>query len=291
MLARSNVPREQGMLLLNRPVAPPPDILDLARELQNERVAFALATVVRTIAATAAKAGAKALIASDGSISGGWIGGGCARAAVLRAARSALADGRPRLISVQPENLLEEQGVKAGEVRGGVEFANNLCPSQGSMDIFVEPFLPRPLLAIYGASPVAVALAELAARMGFAVAVSAPKAEHEKFIGADRLIDGVDGVKDMRSDFTVVSTQGAGDMAALGAALASGAPYIAFVGSRKKAAALKARFAAAGVPEARLAALRAPAGLDLGAITPDEIAFSIVAEMIQTRRQGQRNAG
>lgn len=279
------------MLVLNRPVASPPDILDLARELQNERVAFALATVVRTIAATAAKAGAKALIASDGSISGGWVGGGCARAAVLRAARAALADGRPRLISVQPESVLEEQGVKPGDIRSGVEFANNLCPSQGSMDIFVEPFLPRPLLAIYGASPVAVALAELAARMGFAVAVAAAKPEHGKFAGADRLIDGVESATDIRSDFVVVSTQGAGDVAALGAALASDAPYVAFVGSRKKATALKARLAAAGVPEARLAALHAPAGLDLGAITPDEIAFSIVAEMIRTRRQGQRNAG
>jgi len=270
----------------------PDDILDLATGLKARGAAFALATVVRTVAVTAAKAGAKALIGSDGSISGGWIGGGCARAAVLKAASAALSDGKPRLISVQPEDLLAEQGITAGEARSGVEFVNNMCPSRGTMDIFVEPFLPRPHLAICGASPVAVALAELAARMGFAVSVAAPRSDHGRFTGAPRLIDGFtlpDGAD--RADYVVVSTQGAGDAAALTAALAVDALYVAFVGSRKKAAVLKARLQGAGADTERLAALRAPAGLDLGAITPDEIAFSIVAEMIETRRRGQRRAG
>lgn len=270
----------------------PDDILDLASGLKAKGAAFAMATVVRTVAVTAAKAGAKALIASDGSISGGWIGGGCARAAVLKAASAALADGRPRLISVQPEDLLAEQGIRAGEARDGVEFVTNLCPSQGTMDIFVEPFLPRPHLAICGASPVAIALAELAGRLGFWVTIAAPRSEHGRFIGADRMIDGFElPAGDHRPSYIVVATQGAGDAAALKAGLSSDALYLAFVGSRKKAAVLKARLAAAGASAERLAALRAPAGLDLGAITPDEIALSIVAEMIELRRRGQRRAG
>src|SRR5262244_2121870 len=111
---------------------------DILGTISSRRAAgepFALATVVRTVAATAAKAGAKAVILPDGTISEGWIGGGCARAAVLKAARDALADGEPRLVSVQPETLLAELGVKPGENRDGVRFARNMCPSEGTMDV------------------------------------------------------------------------------------------------------------------------------------------------------------
>ena len=93
------------------------DVLDLANDMKARGEAFALATVVRTVSVTAAKAGAKAVIRADGSISGGWIGGGCARGAVLKAARAAIADGQPRLVSIQPKDLLDELGVKPGEAR------------------------------------------------------------------------------------------------------------------------------------------------------------------------------
>src|SRR5438552_13574100 len=96
------------------------DILERIRLMKAKGEPFALATVVRTVAATAAKAGAKAVILPDGTISEGWIGGGCARAAVLKAAKDALADGRSRLVSVQPPDLLAEQGVEAGEEQEGV---------------------------------------------------------------------------------------------------------------------------------------------------------------------------
>ena len=157
------------------------DILDLISAQKETGEPFALATVVRTVAATAAKAGAKALILPDGTINEGWIGGGCARAAVLKAAKDALADGRSRLVSVQPPDALDEQGLKAGEEKGGVSFAKNTCPSQGTMDIFVEPMLPRPQVVICGSSPVAVAIAEFARRAGFAVTACAPAAEQGAF--------------------------------------------------------------------------------------------------------------
>src|SRR5271165_6759489 len=145
------------------------EVMDLVAQMKAAEEAFVLATVVRTVAATAAKAGAKAIIRPDGTISAGWIGGGCARGAVLRVARDVIKDGEPRLISVQPKDLLDQLGVTAGEAREGIEFAKNMCPSQGTMDIFVEPVLPRPQFVIYGASPVGVALAELAQRFGFFV--------------------------------------------------------------------------------------------------------------------------
>ena len=135
------------------------EVMDLVAQLKAAEQAFVLATVVRTVSVTAAKAGAKAIIRPDGTIVAGWIGGGCARGAVLKAAREALADGEPRMVSVQPENLLAELGVKPGENRDGVRFAQNMCPSKGTMDIFVEPVLPHPSLVILGASPVALSLA------------------------------------------------------------------------------------------------------------------------------------
>src|SRR5271170_1593730 len=157
------------------------DIIDIISSRKSAGEPFALATVVRTVAATAAKAGAKAVILPDGTISEGWIGGGCARAAVLKAARDCLTDGKSRLVSVQPEAALEGQGYKPGEEQGGVRFAKNMCPSQGTMDIFVEPVLPRPQVVICGSSPVAVAIADLAKRSGFAITVCAPTAEQAAF--------------------------------------------------------------------------------------------------------------
>ena len=150
------------------------DVIDLASRLRAAEEPFALATVVRTVSVTAAKAGAKAIIRADGRIEAGWIGGGCARGATLKAAREALADGRSRLVSIRPENLLHELGVKAGEDHEGVKFASNTCPSQGTMDIFIEPILPRPVFVVLGASPVALALIEQAKLLGYLVALAAP---------------------------------------------------------------------------------------------------------------------
>src|SRR6202044_914882 len=101
----------------------------------------------------------KAVIRADGSISAGWIGGGCARGAVLNAARQALADGRARLVSVQPMDVLQDQGLRPGDARAGIQFPRNMSPSHGTMDVLVEPVLPRPVAVVFGSSPVAVAVA------------------------------------------------------------------------------------------------------------------------------------
>jgi xanthine dehydrogenase accessory factor len=265
------------------------DILELVSAMKAKGAPFALATVVRTIAATAAKAGAKAVILPDGTISEGWIGGGCARAAVLKAAKESLADGKVKLVSIQPADLLAELGVAPGEEKHGTRFARNTCPSQGTMDIFVEPVLPRPEIVVCGSSPVAVAVADLGRRLGFAMTACAPATEQAAFADVERRIEGFAlPVTREGTRYIVVSTQSRGDEAALQSALSVDADYVAFVGSRRKAETLKAKLRDRGVDPARIAALKAPAGLDLGAITPEEIALSILAEIVALRRKGQR---
>jgi xanthine dehydrogenase accessory factor len=266
------------------------EVMDLVAQMKAAEQAFALATVVRTVSVTAAKAGAKAIIRPDGTIVAGWIGGGCARGAVLKAAREALADGEPRMVSVQPEDMLAELGVKAGDNRGGVRFASNMCPSKGTMDIFVEPVLPHPSLVIFGASPVAMSLASQARQLGYHVTLAAPASDLPVVPDADALVDGFAlGELHQAKRFIVISTQGKGDEAALRAALSIDASYHAFVGSRRKMAALREKLATAGVAPAMIDRVKAPAGLDLGAITPEEIAMSILAEITIERRRGQRN--
>jgi xanthine dehydrogenase accessory factor len=266
------------------------EVMELVAQLKAAEEAFVLATVVRTVSVTAAKAGAKAIIRPDGTIVAGWIGGGCARGAVLKAAREALVDGEPRMVSVLPENLLAELGVKPGENRDGVRFAENMCPSKGTMDIFVEPVLPHPSLIILGASPVAMSLAEQARQLGYHVTLAAPAADLSAKPDAHVIIDGFQPRHlNAARRFVVISTQGKGDEAALKSSVGIDASYHAFVGSRRKMAVLREKLIVAGIDAAALDRIKAPAGLDLGAITPEEIAMSILAEITVERRRGQRN--
>jgi xanthine dehydrogenase accessory factor len=233
------------------------EVMDLVAQMKAAEQAFVLATVVRTVSVTAAKAGAKAIIRPDGTIVAGWIGGGCARGAVLKAARESLADGDP---------------------------------SKGTMDIFVEPVLPHPSLVIFGASPVAMSLASQARQLGYHVTLAASASDLSVVPDADSLVDGFAlGELHQAKRFIVISTQGKGDEAALRAALSIDAGYHAFVGSRRKMAALRDKLVAAGIAPTMIDRVKAPAGLDLGAITPEEIAMSILAEITIERRRGQRN--
>jgi xanthine dehydrogenase accessory factor len=290
IFSENRYPLFRIMLWMERMMTAHVEVMDLVAQMKAAEQAFVLATVVRTVSVTAAKAGAKAIIRPDGTIVAGWIGGGCARGAVLKAAREALADGEPRMVSVQPENLLAELGVKPGESREGVRFASNMCPSKGTMDIFVEPVLPHPSLVILGASPVAMSLATQARQLGYHVTVAAPSADLVVPPDADMVIDSFRlGELHQAKRFVVISTQGKGDEAGLRAALATDAGYHAFVGSRRKMAALRERLIAEGVDASAIDRVKAPAGLDLGAITPEEIAMSILAEITLERRKGQRD--
>lgn len=274
---------------MTRLMAQDPTFDQLTARFGAEGRAYALATVVRTVAATAAKPGAKALISSEGEIIAGFLGGGCVRGAVGRAAREAIAGGQTQFLSIRPEELLAVEGVAAGDERDGVRYARNGCPSKGALDIFIEPVLPRPRLVICGASPVALALADLAQRFDMDRAICIAAAQEGDLPAVDRLVEHFDAdpVWD-GAPYVVVATQGKGDEAALGRALAQNARYVAFVGSRRKFATLAERLAAKGVPAEALGRVRAPAGLDIKAITPEEIALSILAQIVQHRRDRQR---
>jgi xanthine dehydrogenase accessory factor len=257
--------------------------------LRQEGRVFAVATIVRTVDATSAKPGAKALILEDGTLAQGWVGGGCARAAVSKAAIEAIRQGQPQFISLRPEELLDAEGVRAGDERAGVRFARNGCPSKGSMDIFIEPVLPLPRLVICGGGPVALALADLAGRFDFFRMLCTPGQSPDPAPKVEQHCDSFafDTASDLQR-FIVIATQGKGDEAALRAALAGGADYIAFVGSRRKFAALAEKLTLDGISPEALARIEAPAGLHIHAITPDEIALSILARIVALRRGGLR---
>jgi xanthine dehydrogenase accessory factor len=149
--------------------------------------------------------------------------------------------------------------------------------------------LPRPSLVILGASPVALALSALGRQFGYHVTIAAPPADLAGTPDADSVVAGFEaGDSGHGRRYVVVSTQGRGDEAALRAALREEADYFGFVGSRRKMAALREKLAGTGADLLRLERVKAPAGLDIGAITPDEIALSIMAEIVATRRSRQR---
>lgn len=252
------------------------DIADLAAELRAQGAPFAIATVVRTLGATSAKPGAKALLDETGEIRQGWIGGGCVRGMLRKATCAALQDGQPQLISVQPKDLLADQGIDAGRDLDGIRYAANGCPSQGSIDIFVEPILPLPELVIFGASPVATALAQLGAQFHWA-------------IRAEETAASLPVTPDGQRRMIVVATQGAGDLEGLKQALATQAEHIAFVGSRRKFATLSDRLISSGISQKDIARIETPAGLPINAVSPDEIALSILARLTQLRRENQRD--
>jgi xanthine dehydrogenase accessory factor len=238
------------------------------RRLRAEGAPHALATVVRTRDATSAKPGAKAIVSAEGEILEGWVGGGCARGAIGRAAVRAIERNEPVLVALRPDDRLAAEGVEPCEVRDGMIYERNGCASKGSLDIYVEPFVPSPDLVVLGDGPVARALVPLARSFDFRVGTDLPPAPRELFV--------------------VVATQGKGDAAALERALAAGARFTAFVGSARKAATLKEKLAARGADAEALARLAAPAGLPIGAATAEEIALSILAQIVQVRRAGSR---
>lgn len=264
--------------------AAPTDTYARINELTAAGTPFVVATVVRTVAATAAKAGAKAVVTADGTIHG-WIGGGCAQGAVRRAAQHCLADGTARLISIVPSDEMEAARRQTGLHQPGREYHRSHCPSGGTLDIFLEPMLPRPMLVVAGLSPVGLAVADLAQRIGFAVTIVADDTEAEALPPGFTRAAGFAELPPEGERWVVVATQGRGDQERLKEALNAGERHVGFVASRAKWAALKSWLAEDGVPAEAFDRVKAPAGLDLGAITPEEIALSIVAEIVQDRRR------
>jgi xanthine dehydrogenase accessory factor len=246
------------------------DLLGLAVELRRRGEPFALATVVRCERPTSAKPGARALIRADGSLAG-WVGGACAEPVVIREALEALRDGQPRLVS-----LVGEGGAAPGRTEGLVPYTMT-CHSGGTLEIYVEPFLPKPVLVLVGHGPVIETLAALGRATDFAVTVIASETANEA-LGQLRLGP---------SASVVVGTHGNADEDALAQVLAAGARSVSLIASRRRAAGVIESLRARQVPADRIGRLKAPAGLDIGAVTPEEIAVSILAEIVQARRAGK----
>ncbi|MEM7222946.1 MAG: XdhC family protein [Pseudomonadota bacterium] len=263
-----------------------PEVHARLGQLIEAETPFVLATVVRTKNATSAKAGGKAIVEQDGTIVG-WLGGGCVQSSVRDAARAVRQTGKPRLIKIVPKVEAAD-----GETEGAMPLYRSSCPSGGTVEIFLEPVLPRAQLVICGGSPIARALADLGHWLGFAVVVAALADDLASFEAADQRIEGFDlsELPAASERYLVVATQGKRDKEALRAVLAVEAPYRAFVGSREKGKALKATLLGEGVDGERLRALKTPAGLDIGGIGPQEVALSVLTEIVAQRRCAQTSA-
>jgi len=253
--------------------------LSKAAELLAKGEPFATASVVRFQAPISGKPGDKAIIFADGKM-WGWIGGGCAQPVVIKEALKALADGQPRLVRISPTAAPED----------GIVDYTMTCHSGGTLDIYIEPVLPKPHILILGRSPIAQTLARVGRAVGYRVSVVAPGADREQFPDVDLLRTesnfgelSLDELRITRDTFIVVSTQGDGDEEALEQAAKSSSEYVAFVASKVKARKVLEYLRGAGVPSERVSQIHAPAGLDIRAASPEEIAVSVLAEIIQLK--------
>jgi len=241
---------------------------------------FAIATVIRAEKPTSAKVGAKAIITEDGSLSG-WIGGSCAEPTVKREAKKALQDGQPRFIRLCPAEKLGQ-----APQEGVIEIALT-CISGGTLEIYIEPQLAQPHLVVIGHLATAEALASLGKDLGWRISLLGLDVTAERFPVADQIVDELDFSKlsITRNTYIVVASHGNYDEDMLVAALQSEAPYVALIGSKKRANAILQYLNEANLSQEQIARLKYPAGLDFGAVTPEEIALSVLAEIIQRRRQ------
>jgi xanthine dehydrogenase accessory factor len=259
---------------------------EVAAELSARGEPYAYATVVWRRAPSSGKVGSRALIQGDGHVRG-WLGGACAEPAVVAEARRAIADGTPRLMFLgSPDEIAEHR-------RDGVVSVPIACQSEGALEVFVEPVLPKNHLVVIGRSPAVNALAMMAAALGWRTVVVDDHGSEPDHPDVEQVLTSLDlaeaGVGD--SSFVVVATQGHYDELALERALATGAAYVGLVASRKRAEAVLGYLRDRGVSEADLARVHAPAGLDLGHLGHEEIAVSILAELVRLRASGELPVG
>lgn len=231
------------------------ELLEMARALNGRREPYALVTVVRAIAPTSAYLGAQAIVLADGTLHG-WIGGGCAKDVVIGAAQSAIEKGEPRLVRISNDRIQPEEDVEQHTMS---------CASNGTIELFIQPYSPLSALCVLGSTPAAAEARFLAERLRI------------------RLADTPD-----EAPVVLVATQGQGDEDALERALRSPASHVLLIASRRKAERLRDVMRMRGMDDAQLARLTAPAGPDAGAKTPGEIALvAIVGVLAFLRGRGQ----
>lgn len=244
-----------------------------AGELAAGRQAFAVATVVRVEGSSSARRGSKAIIDAQGKIVMGWVGGGCAESAVRSEALRCIQSEKPTLITLDMQDEVLGVGMPCG----------------GMMDVYIEPVIPAPELVIAGHGRIAEALAELGALINFSVTVHDPSAQKDKFPTADRIINRDFDVAEISfgpRTYVVIATLHKNDHIWLQRALEGEAAYVALVASAHRSRLVLDYLLAEGMPPDKVESVWAPAGLDLGAATPEEIALSIMSQIIVLRRGG-----
>jgi xanthine dehydrogenase accessory factor len=242
------------------------ELAELAEEeLIAGGVPFVEATVVRAQSPTSVRAGDAAIVRRDGSIEG-FVGGACAETSVRLHALRVLETGEPLLLRILPGEAEGEAAAGDGAVT-----VKNPCLSGGALEIFLEPHLPAATIRVVGQSPIALALADLGKRLGYAVELSAAEDS------------------DPRADdaAVVVASHGHEEERVLTAALREGVPYVGLVASKVRGDAVRGSL---DLPDELRAQLRTPAGLEIGAQTPEEIALAILAEIVALRRSGEGGA-
>lgn len=257
------------------------DFFAKAHELTQQGIPFATATVVRVEAPTSAQPGDKAIVTIDG-VMHGWIGGSCAQPTVVKEAQRALAADKARLIRLS--TTPEEQAAHPGVIDLPMT-----CFSGGTLEIYIEPQQPKPRLLIIGALPVAQALAHLGKAMNYQVIAVDLDNEGVAVVHADQVVTDLAALPKLINPLTyvVVATHGHYDELALEQVLKTHAPYVGLVASPKRTQSVIAYLRGQGFSDGDLATFKAPAGLDIHARRGDEIALSIMAEIVQRRRSAE----
>jgi xanthine dehydrogenase accessory factor len=253
------------------------DLYAKAAELTAQGKTFAVATVVRVEGSSSARRGSKAIIDAQGKLVFGWVGGGCAESAVRDEALRSLEVRHPLVITLDMTDELLGVGMPCG----------------GKMEVYIEPVLPQPDLLIAGHGRIAEALAVFAQLLGFRILVNDPGADQTSFPQAEQVIaEDFDLVQTPigSNTYVVIATQHKNDHLWLQRALQGEAAYVALIASHHRAKLVLEYLAAEGVPANKIARIFAPAGLDLGAATPEEIALSIVSQIVALRRGGTTRA-
>lgn len=256
------------------------DFLKTAIALNEGHKPYATAIIVKRKIPSSGKPGDKAIITADGKIHG-WIGGGCTRGIVLKEALLSMQEGKPRYIQISPNSTADFTSYS--------KVYNMTCQSGGEVDIYIEPVLPRPHLYIFGVSHIAMALSKLALAMNYTVSCVGDHSDKTIFEGVEHFINNTEYEKSNseNNSYAVVCTQGEGDAEALYSAIQSQPTYLSFVASRKKANAIFREVREKGITFDQIKEIKTPAGLDIQAKLPEEVAVSILAEIIKHLR-GER---
>src|SRR5262249_44974097 len=253
-----------------------PDLLALAAGLAAREERFALVTVVRREPPSSARVADSAVVTEGGNYHR-WGGGGCTRSTVLREALRAISDGEPRLLSLSPD--------PPGAQRPGVVALPLTCDSGGTVEIYIEPVLPAPRLLLFGTSPVVQALARIAGAVGYRVEVVDPDADQATFPEAQRVLRSIGPDDVPRGAHVLVATMGERDLEAIEAVSLRAPAYLGVIASPVRYAQLREALLARGVSRSALDLIAAPAGLNIGARTPEEIAVSIMAQIVERHRR------